>query len=89
VISKLNETNLKKIAKIFSGQYIKLDKYSDINKFLKQIDKIDKKVIENNNSTNQIDTIRLLSFISFIFFMLYLTLYLFEEKIYFLKIKNG
>ncbi|MDR1944763.1 MAG: hypothetical protein LBQ59_01395 [Candidatus Peribacteria bacterium] len=81
MISKLNENNLKKIAKIFAGEYLKLEKYNDINKFSNYTEKIEKKVIENNSFSTEIDASRKLSFLSFIFFILYLILYLFEGKI--------
>lgn len=82
VISKLNENNLKEINAWLDWTYQKLDKYSDINLFSKSLDKIEKKVIENNSFKNSVDATRKLSFISFTLFLLYLFLYLYDEKIY-------
>lgn len=81
VISKLNENNLKKLAWIFDWKYLKLDKYNDINNFSSEIEKIEKKVIENNTYSNDVDASRMLAFISFLFFILYLILYLNSWKL--------
>jgi hypothetical protein len=80
VISKLNEKNLKIIADTFNWEYLKLGKYSDINLFSKNLDKIEKKVIETNDFEDGVDASRNLSFISFLFFLLYLGLHLFETE---------
>ncbi|MDR1987839.1 MAG: hypothetical protein LBQ24_03630 [Candidatus Peribacteria bacterium] len=59
---------------------MKLEKYNDINSFSKYLDKIEKKIIENNNIVDGIDVSRNLVFVSFLFFVLYLGLYLKVEK---------
>jgi hypothetical protein len=59
---------------------LKLEKYNDINSFSKYLDKIEKKIIENNNIVDGIDVSRNLVFVSFLFFVLYLGLYLKVEK---------
>ena len=88
VISKLNEDNLKDLSWILDWEYQKLDKYSDVSIFNKKIDSIQKKVMDNNAFKDSIDSSRNIWFISFVFFIIYILLYLFEDKIYFLIKKN-
>ena len=88
VISKLNEDNLKSLSKMINWNYQKLEKFSDINLFSKSLNKIEKKVIEENTLTNSIDFSRKLWIISFVIFMVYLALQIFDEKFYLLINKN-
>lgn len=88
VISKLNEDNLKNLSKMINWNYQKLEKFSDINLFSKSLNKIEKKVIEENTLTNSIDFSRKLWIISFVIFMVYLALQIFDEKFYLLINKN-
>ncbi len=67
VIVKLNEENLKKLAKIFDWEY-----YSSLNHIDKNLDLLEKKVIMNKNSKNFLDFTRFLILFSFFFFIIYL-----------------
>ncbi len=81
VVSSLNSSNLEYISDIFSWKYIKIDNYSDINKFSSYMKNIEKKVIENNLNIKS-DLSREITKISFIFFVLYLIIYFMENKLY-------
>jgi len=70
VESKLNESNLEKIADSLEGKYFKADNLDKISSY---IDSLDKTIIEaSKNISEKIDWTRYLSFIAFIFFILYL-----------------
>jgi len=83
VISSLNNSNLEYISNLFSWKYLKLNSYTDINKFSSYMQEIEKKVIENNLSIKN-DLSRELTNISFVLFILFLIIYFFENKIYYL-----
>lgn len=87
VISTLNNSNLEHISSLFSWKYLKLNSYTDINKFSSYMQDIEKKVIENNLSIKS-DLSRELTKISFVLFILFLIIYFFENKIYYLTNKK-
>lgn len=83
VVSSLNNSNLEYISNIFSWKYIKVDDYKDINKFSSHMQDIEKKLIQNNINIKN-DLSREITKISFSFFIIFLIIYFFENKIYFL-----
>ncbi len=87
VISKLNENNLKNLSRIFDWEYQRIQNTSDINSFENNLKNIQEKILESGEKTLY-NYSRDITIISFIFFILYLFLYFFEHKIYFLNKKN-
>lgn len=78
VISKLNESNLKKIASSLGGVYFSVD---NLEKIWEYINWLEKKIIEVSSSKiEKSDWTRVLAFISFILFLVYLIYPVFRKK---------
>lgn len=82
VVSKLNESNLKSLARSIWWEYIKADSIWEVNKFISNLKRDITEVSSNLNE--QVDAIRYLAFISFIFFTMYLflSLLIFKNRIW-------
>ncbi|MDP2090348.1 MAG: VWA domain-containing protein [Candidatus Gracilibacteria bacterium] len=76
VVSKINKSNLKDIASALGGEYLEVNKVSDLSKLNKSIDKLEKNVINTDVNGAKSDFGRVLAMISFVFFMVFLGMYL-------------
>lgn len=85
VISKLNESSLKDISNAINWEYLKISKVNDLQKLNTKIQKLEKKAIESNTYWNKNNINRLLTIYSFIFFISFLIIYIFEDKILWIK----
>ncbi len=79
VISKINEKNLEKLSWVLKSKYLKLSKHNDLDSFILELKKLEKKSLEINNSLTWKDFSRFLWFVSFIFFVIFLGIYIFER----------
>ncbi len=88
VISKINKSNLKDISSALNANYFNISKVDDLSKLDKYIKSLEKKVIKKGLNNELWDFWRVLAIISFIFYSIFIFLYIFEDKIYFLIKKN-
>jgi len=84
VVSKINRSNLRDISSALDSSYFDLSRVDDLNKLDSKINSLEKKVITKNINWEKWDLWRVLWIFSFIGFILFLILYIFEDKIYFL-----
>jgi hypothetical protein len=84
VISKINKSNLNDIASVLDAEYIDVLDVWDLQKLNKSIDKLSKTVLKKDINWEKWDFWRVLTIFSFINFLIFIFLYLFDEKIYFL-----
>ncbi|RAL55692.1 hypothetical protein BLD25_04110 [Candidatus Gracilibacteria bacterium GN02-872] len=82
VIAKLGEKNLKKLANLTNGKYLKMDKITDLDKFQNDLEKLEKNIFSENFSNSMKSISRILAFVSFFFFVLFLAFYIFDNKKY-------
>lgn len=87
VIVKINEKNLKEISDALDWKYLKISDVADLSDLNESIENIDKKALNEDKIWGKWDWSRILSFFSFAFFIIFLSLYFFENKIFY-KNKN-
>lgn len=80
IVSKLNETNLKKIASQNNGEYLAIHDFDDLNKINKKLDTLNKKALNNNTGDAKQSLIRYLSFLAGVFWLGYLGINFIKRK---------
>ena len=88
VVVKINEQNLKEISNAVDWKYLKVSEVGDLWDLNDDIQKLEKKSLNESGFWDKKDASRILAFVSFSFFLLFLFLQFFEDKIYNLKRKN-
>jgi len=82
VISAINRNNLKNISDAIWWSYFNLSEISDLQKLNKNLNKLEKKVLERDVNWEKGDFGRNLAMLSFLMFLIYLFLYFFDENIF-------
>lgn len=88
VVSKINKNNLYDISSAVDSETYFVNDIWDLSKLNTSISKLEKEVLETDSNWEKANAWRFLSLISFILFILFLFLYIFESKFYFLKNTN-
>ena len=88
VVSKINRSNLKDIASALNWGYIEVTDIWDLDKINKNINNLEKKVLKKDINWELWDYWRKLTYVSFIFFIIFILLYIFENKLIFIKENN-
>lgn len=85
VISKINRLNLNAIAWVLDWEYVEVKDIWGLSKLNKEINSLEKEVLENSIKWELWNFWRALSIISFIFFLLFILFSLLEERFIFIK----
>jgi len=81
VITYLNDSNLKEIAKSIDGEYLRIKTLQDLSKFNTQIDTLEKKSFDRQTWKEKQDGRRNFAIVGMIFFSLYLLLFFWEKNL--------
>lgn len=88
VVSKINKSNLSDIKSALNWEYFEVSDVGDLQKLDKYTSSLEKKVYEKSINWELWDFWRNLAIIGFINFIIFIILYIFENKIYNLNLKN-